>query len=180
MKTDKDLKFNGSNNKYNLNVNQIYLTDQNSVQNTLNTGEYSAIYVVPKGYAKNQVDGMSDFINEKITKLSKNLLQPNYLKQNPNIEKTIFKGLDNFVKTVSKNITPTNPISQNQKALFDLLNFFIRNSRINTAALVKYKTAGISENDLKMLDKALTTITKKPYDDKEMNLSKMIGDLKTY
>ena len=174
IKTDKDLKFNGTNQKYNLHINQIYLKNPADVQTSLNIGKYDAIYVIPKGYGDNQINSPSNFINNKIEKLSKNLKTPGYLKNNPYVQKVIFNGLDNFIGNMKKQVDKGTALTSNQKALFTLLNFFIRNSRVNTAALKKFTDAGVPESDLKRLDKLLTTITGETYNDTAIPLTNLI------
>ena len=164
IKTDENIKLSGTNEKYNLNVKQIYLSNQSDVQSSLDSGEYDAIYVIPKGYENNQINGISNLINKKIDKLSSELNTPGYLVKNPNISKIIFNGIDNFIDSM-KNVS----LSNNQQAFFNLLFFFIRNSRLNTECVAKYNSSGIFTPQLENLDKKLSKLTNHNYDNTKIN-----------
>ena len=186
IKTDSNLKFNGSNQKYNIKVNEIYLDNPNDIQNLLNNGSYDAIYKIPKDYQSNQINYFSNLLSTKIKSINTEMDTPNFLKNNPSLEKIIFHGFNNFINNMYKQVKGTAatktspkidpiPLNSNQKVLFDLLNFFVRNSRVNPDVEELLSGKGVDISYFQTIDKSLTNLTNLLYNDQEFTLSQLIS-----
>ena len=166
IKTDNNLKFNGSNQKYNIKVKEIYLSKPTNIQSLLNNGKYDAIYKIPKDYQKNQTNYFSNLLSNQIKSIKKEMDTPNFLKNNKRLEKIVFHGFNNFLDNMYKQVkgvpaTKTSPevapipLNNQQTVLFNLLNFFIRNCRINLPVKKLLATKGINVSYFNTIDKVI-------------------------